>query len=291
MTRHTMDSQSSFSWNSLLRYQLIEIIALWEGRLNTNHLMAAFGIGRHCASDTIKDYNTQVAPDNLKYDRHKKGYRPGTQFLPVVTKGAIDEYIHLLNGRHDSSAHTFSINPLQAHTEMIVSPARLIVPEFICPVICAARDGMSLNIHYMSFSSDKEESRVITPHTLVYSGYRWHIRAHCDKHNDYRDFVLSRISKIPQPVTQSEHGIKNDSAWNTEITLRITPDPRLTEFQQKILMHEYSMCNGVLEIKTRAALTQYYLHFLGIKADSQEVLAEAQQLVLENITELKQWLF
>ena len=33
-------------WDLLLRYRLIEVMALWEGRLTTNHLMRAFGIGR-----------------------------------------------------------------------------------------------------------------------------------------------------------------------------------------------------------------------------------------------------
>ena len=42
-------------WDLLLRYRLIEVIALWEGRLTTNHLQRAFGIGRQQAS---KDINT-----------------------------------------------------------------------------------------------------------------------------------------------------------------------------------------------------------------------------------------
>ena len=291
MPKHSIADGSSFSWNSLLRYQLIEIIALWEGRLTTNHLMDAFAIGRHCATDIIKDYKTQVAPDNLFYDLHKKGYRPTDKFAPVVTKGSIDEYMHLLNGRNDLSSHSFTINSGQANTEIIASPARFIVPEFIRPIICAARDGIRLEIQYMSLSSDNEEGRIITPHTLVYSGYRWHVRAHCEKHNDYRDFVLSRISDIPEMETPSEHGIEQDSAWNTEIILRVIADPRLSPFQQKILMREYNMHNGVLEIKTRAALASYYLHFLGVNPKTQNSSAKAQQLVLENYAQIKQWLF
>jgi len=40
-------------WDSLLRYRAIEIIALWEGRLTTNHLCDSFGIGRQQASKDI----------------------------------------------------------------------------------------------------------------------------------------------------------------------------------------------------------------------------------------------
>ena len=32
-------------WDLLLRYRLIEVISLWEGRLTTNHLTRAFGLG------------------------------------------------------------------------------------------------------------------------------------------------------------------------------------------------------------------------------------------------------
>ncbi|POC09693.1 WYL domain-containing protein, partial [Vibrio vulnificus] len=33
-------------WDLLFRYRMIEVIALWEGRLTTNHLIKSFGIGR-----------------------------------------------------------------------------------------------------------------------------------------------------------------------------------------------------------------------------------------------------
>ena len=43
-------------WDLLLRYRLIEIIALWEGRLTTNHICHSFGIGRQQASKDINTY-------------------------------------------------------------------------------------------------------------------------------------------------------------------------------------------------------------------------------------------
>jgi len=291
MTTKITDKTQSLPWNLLLKYQLIEIILLWEGRLISKNLVDAFAIGRQQASKIIHQYEKLIAPESLYYDQHLKGFIPAQKFKPVFTSGTIDEYMHLLNGRNDLSSHTLTINPGQANTEIIFSPARFIVPEFIRPIICAARDGIRLEIQYMSLSSDNEEGRIITPHTLVYSGYRWHVRAHCEKHNDYRDFVLSRISDIPEMETPSEHGIEQDSAWNTDIVLRIIADPRLSPFQQKILMREYSMYNGILEIKTRAALASYYLHFLGINPKTQNSSAKAQQLVLENYAQIKQWLF
>ena len=45
-------------WDLLLRYRLIEVIALWEGRLTTNHLVRAFGIGRQ---DTVESADPEAS--------------------------------------------------------------------------------------------------------------------------------------------------------------------------------------------------------------------------------------
>src|SRR5690554_4598672 len=60
-------------WDLLLRYRLIETIALWEGRLTTNHICHSFGIGRQQASKDINTYLRELAPGNLVYDRNLKG--------------------------------------------------------------------------------------------------------------------------------------------------------------------------------------------------------------------------
>jgi len=75
-------SQWPYRWDLLSRYRLIEIVALWEGRLTTNHLMNSFGIGRQQASKDINAYLADIGPGNLEYDRHLKGYRLASDGLP-----------------------------------------------------------------------------------------------------------------------------------------------------------------------------------------------------------------
>ena len=101
-------------WDLLTRYRLIEIVALWEGRLTTNHLGHAFGIGRQQASKDINTYNREIAPGNLLYDPHLKGYRPAPGFVPQVTAGEADEYLQLLN-RHRDLALRFDPATRQVH--------------------------------------------------------------------------------------------------------------------------------------------------------------------------------
>ena len=291
MARPDDNKQWPLRWDLLLRYRLIEIIVLWEGRLTSTTLMTAFGIGRQQASKDINSYIHDVSKENLEYDKHLKGYKPTEYFQPVLTQGTVDEYLHMLNSRRDLVSHFSYLNIQQANTEVIYPPNREVKADFIRPIIQASREQQRIEIDYLSITSNGMETRVITPHTLVYSGYRWHIRAHCEKHNEYRDFVLSRINDIPEPVTASEHSIKQDIAWNTQITLKIKPDPRLSEFQQKIIAREYSMLDGALEINTRAALASYYLQYLRIDHNELSKIPEAQQLILDNYEQVRRWLF
>src|SRR5690554_7854621 len=93
-------------WDLLLRYRLIEIIALCEGRLTTNHICHSIGIGRQQAS---KDYNTylrELAPGNLVYNRHLKGYVRARDFKPVAPHGEVSEY-HVLLARQQRRGATF----------------------------------------------------------------------------------------------------------------------------------------------------------------------------------------
>jgi len=291
MARASTESDWPYRWDLLLRYRLIEIIALWEGRLTTNALIKAFGIGRQQASKDINTYIRDIGPDNLDYDKQLKGYKPTEKFKPQLTQGSVDEYLHLLNSRRDLVSHFTFLDICQANTEVIHAPNRSVQAKFIRPIIKAAREQKRTEIQYASLNSAESEYRVITPHTLVYSGYRWHVRAHCEKNGDYRDFVLSRIKDIPDPVMSSENGAENDIAWNTVISLSIIPDPRLEDFQQQIIADDYGMNNRRLLIETRAALATYYLQFLRI--DNKETLPvpKQQQLVLENREEIKDWLF
>jgi hypothetical protein len=80
----SLDMDWPLRWDLLTRYRLIEIVAQWEGRLTTNHLINSFGIGRQQASKDINTYLQEIAPDNLIYDKYLKGYRPSESFTPKL---------------------------------------------------------------------------------------------------------------------------------------------------------------------------------------------------------------
>lgn len=278
-------------WDLLTRYRLIEIVAYWEGRLTTNHLCNSFGIGRQQASKDINAYLRDIAPGNLLYDKYLKGYIPSENFVPKLTTGTADEYLHVLSRNKDIS-HTFQGLDLGfAHTEMLQVPLRLIDPVILRTLVEASREHRRVDLSYISMTSGIEEDRIIVPHTLVCTPLRWHVRAYCEKHGDFRDFVLSRFRGSSELLNESQFTSEEDKIWNKEITLKIVPDSRLGEAQQEIVARDFNMKNRCLLIRIRAPLVAYMLQALNIDPHTQEIHPEAQQIVVGNFREIKPYLF
>lgn len=290
MARQSQQNQWPYRWDLLLRYRLIEIIALWEGRLTTKSLMQAFGIGRQQASKDINHYIQEIAPENLMYDSKLKGYRPTHNFECKVTNGDINEYLNLLTDRKELQS-SFNVMKLeQANTTTIQPPLRHIQPLFVRPIIEAARDKMRVEIQYTSLSQPEPRDRMIAPHTLVFNGYRWHVRAFCEESLMFKDFLLSRMTDISEITLPATKLLEDDINWNTQTNILITPDPRLNTAQSRVIERDFGMTNGKLVISTRAALVIYYLQLLRIDKKEWNNNPQAQQIIVNNRSELEQWL-
>ncbi|MBN7798075.1 helix-turn-helix transcriptional regulator [Parahaliea mediterranea] len=278
-------------WDLLVRYRFIETLVLWEGRLTTRHLCDTFGIGRQQASKDINNYIRDIGPGNLEYDKYLKGYKPTPGFQPRVTRGLADEYLHLM-ARNNELSNVFESLALNvANVEVLSVPVRDVSPAVLRPIMQAARQQRRLEVDYVSINNPDRQGRIIVPHTLVYTGLRWHVRAWCEKNREYRDFVLSRFRDEPEIMEPSEHGLDGDSEWNTPATIRVVPDPRLRPDQQQVVAVDYGMENGALEITTRGKLVPYALKLLHIDPVESRAGAEAQQIIVENLDELRRWLF
>ncbi|WXL23875.1 WYL domain-containing protein [Ectopseudomonas mendocina] len=281
----------SVRWDLALRYQLIETVVWWEGRLTTNHLMQSFGISRQQASKDINTYINEHAPKNLVYDRHLKGYVPAKTFKPRFIDDSASDYLRLLNQNHEREAHIEGLALAYAHTEILQVPDRSIRPEILRPLLRACREGLRLECEYVSLSSPIPETRLIAPHTLVFSGMRWHVRAFCEKNGDYRDFVLSRFRGELEPLGKSDWTREMDAGWSAQVVITIEPDSRLSQSQREIIETDYGMTKGQLVIPTRGALAQYVLQRYQLDPHKIQPRASAQQIVVANLDELKPWLY
>ncbi|GEK12916.1 WYL domain-containing protein [Aliivibrio fischeri] len=269
---------------------MIEIIALWEGRLTTNHLIQSFGIGRQQASKDINSYLANIAPDNLIYDKHLKGYKPSESFTPQLTRGHADEYLHVLSRTEDMMVTFDELDMGFENTTMVRPVTRNISPDILRPIVQAIREKKRVDISYTSLKDGEEAERIISPHTLVCTPLRWHVRAYCEHSKGYRDFVLSRIRGIPDINDKIVMEKDADKAWNTQLYIELMPDPRLTEAQAAIIANDYGMKNGHLHITTNTALVRYVLDAYNIDINVLDSNPKGQQIILGNLEELRPYL-
>ena len=278
-------------WDLALRYRLIETVVWWEGRLTTGHLIQSFGISRQQASKDINTYITEHAPRNLTYDKQLKGYIPSKHFKPRFIDDSASAYLHLLYQNNERAPHIEGLALAYAHTKVLEVPDRSIRPQILRPLLKACREGLRLETEYVSLANPEPEVRLIAPHTLVYTGMRWHVRAYCEKNGKYRDFVLSRLRGEPELLGKSDNPIGEDHVWQTAVDLVITPDQRLAAMQRAIIEADFGMLDGQLVIPSRQALVKYVLQRYQIDPKNLDPKPEAQQIVVKNLQELKPWLY
>jgi len=277
-------------WEQLLRYRYIELIALWEGRLTTRQLCDTFGIGRQQANKDLTSYRRGLSSGDLLYDAVAKHYYPSDQFVPTLTQGLASEYLQMAAQQSDVQQILGDLPVASAKVEDIAAPLREVPASLLRPIIRAMSESRLIDVDYVSLNNPDREGRIIVPHTLVWTGYRWHVRAWCEKNLDFRDFVLSRFRGDADLMGQSDYGESDDQDWQTRITLEIRPDNRLTPDQQEVIAHDYGMRSGQLSLRVRAKLAPYLLQLLNLNVGKQLDDPRAQQIVLANHEDISQWL-
>ena len=222
----------------------------------------------------------------------EKRIAPSDRSIPLFIDDSASAYLHLLNQNQDRAPHIERLALAYAHTEVLQVPDRTVRAEVLRPLLKACRKGLRLECEYVSFSTPDGETRLIAPHTLVYTGMRWHVRAYCERNREYRDFVLSRFRGVPDVLDDvSEHDREGDGGWNTAVQVIIVPDSRLSAVQQAIIECDYGMQDGQLVIDTHGSLVQYVLQRYQIDPNKVHAKATAQQIVVSNLDDLKQWLY
>lgn len=216
---------------------------------------------------------------------------PSKAFKPLFIDDSASAYLHLLYQNNARAPHVEGLALAYAHTKVLEVPDRSIKAEVLRPLLKACREHLRLDIDYVSLNSPEPEGRTIAPHTLVYTGMRWHVRAYCEKNRQYRDFVLSRLRGIPELREETVNGIAEDDDWNTEAPVIIKPDERLDKAQRIVIEVDFGMNDGQLVVPSRRALVKYVLQRFQIDPKNLNPNPEAQQIVVANLKELKPWLY
>lgn len=290
MSEHLISSHTNQRWEQILRYRYIELIALWEGKLTTRQLCETFGIGRQQANKDLSSYRRALTQGDLIYDATAKYYLPSSNFKPILTQGLASEYLQLAAQQSDVQRILGHLPVAAAAVEVVSAPSRELPPSLLRPIIQAITDCRRIDVDYVSLNNPDREGRIVVPHTLVWTGYRWHVRAWCEKNQDFRDFVLSRFRGEADLMDSSERNASEDNDWQQRVTLQVEPDPRLRVDQREVIAHDYNMENGRLLLTTRAKLAPYLLQLLNVNTGPLLDDPRAQQLVLSNQESLQNWL-
>lgn len=131
-----------------------------------------FGLSRQQASADIKRYNTLYNPNSLVHDPSVKGYVTKVCFQPVLTKANINEYLNMPSSLVGESSNLISM--LEPNISAVQLPGRSVRPEVFREILRACRTQSTLKFIYASMQNPQWHERIISPHTLVHSGFHWH---------------------------------------------------------------------------------------------------------------------
>jgi len=155
-----------------------------------------------------------------------------------------------------SESHTLIATP-EPNLAAVQLPDRSVRPEVIREVLRACRNQNTLKMIYASMQNPQWHEHIISPHTLVYTGFRWHVRAYCHQSKQFKDFLLSRIDRTPVVVAIESVDPAQDQQWHEEIVLTLIPNPKLNSSKQALAEKDFGMPDGRLQIPVKKALAHY----------------------------------
>ncbi len=275
-------------WSQDQRLEFIDFRLCWEGKINRSDLCEFFNISVPQASLDITRYK-ELFPDNVKYDPALKVYQKTDLFHAKYSSSQPSQFLNDLLAIADKVIpENSSFIGWYPPFDTVPNPYRQLSSDVLFMLLQAIREKKSLEIEYQSISKQEPGSRTISPHTLAYDGFRFHIRAYCHTRKDYRDFVIARIQKcsFSNQVMRLPH---NDTEWKNIINLVIVPNPKLSEAQQKIIAYDYGMENGTAEMQCRQSLLWYALQRLGLR-DVENKISTSQHIVLKNRKEIEPYI-
>tara|TARA_R110001583_G_scaffold173897_2_gene328022 strand:+ start:15188 stop:16072 length:885 start_codon:yes stop_codon:yes gene_type:complete len=269
---------ADISFSQKQRLAFIDFLLMFKGSFSRSDLTTKFEMGMANATRDIALYR-ELAPNNSEFDNQAKYYFQTKGFKPVFQLDARKTLVKLANNITDGFDAIGDINfPVEA-------PSQLNIPDIyiVARLVQAILNKKAVNVIYTSLSSGSA-ARDLVPHSIIDNGLRWHVRAFDRKSNSFRDFVLTRISKvtIKDEVPQSHEDKLEDNQWMRMMPLQLVPHPNNIEHPTAIQM-DYGMDKGVLELNVRAALAGYLLRRWNVDCTEEASLSGGEyQLWLRN---------
>jgi len=267
-----------FSFAQKQRLAYIDFKLYFTGMVTRSEIVSHFELGLAAATRDLKFYKDN-APENMAYDNVEKKYFITTQFKPIFKHDARRTLIKLANNISDG------FDSIGDTSFPIESPSPLNVPDIdiIAKLSQAIINQKPISVIYTSLSSGSG-ARELMPHSIVDNGLRWHLRAYDRKSKSFRDFVLTRITKVTilAQTPSSEEDKLEDHQWMRMVPLQIIPHPNNVKHPTAIKL-DFGMEKGMLEVNVRAAMAGYLLRRWNVDcSESGSLSGPEYQLYLQN---------
>ncbi len=250
----------------------------WDGTINREDLMRRFGVSANQASADLARLK-EVYPEGFRYDTVAKRYRAAEGFIPEgANPAALLRELRLIAESHlGTNLSVLAAPPPLAIAEM---PERTVDAEVLRRLLGAIRARRAVAARYVSFQRAGEAGRILSPHALVFDGFRWHVRAHDAGDDRFKDFLIARLSRVKEAGAW-RRGPEDDAAWNRTVTLVIVPHPKLDPHQRRVIARDYGMdARQRLRLAVREAVLFYVKRRFGLVEGHEARPAQEQHIVL-----------
>lgn len=271
---------------SPIRLQQLELLLRWENFIGNARIRELFGFTSVRASQWIREFR-DAHPNWMNFDSKTRVFRASSNFhchASSDTSLDLSKYLSLV-GLPVSTGLKNSQIIASAFPE-ISTPK----PFIFATLSNAIKFNQTVEITYRSMSDPKEHKRVIEPHSLIKAGRRWHVRAYCQNHNEFRDYTLGRITYARSLPVEASHLITEDAAWNKEVLVKFIAHPDLSFEQQSVICYEYFADTAARTVSCRGALVNYFIQDMRAAIDIKSQHPPEFQLAIGNLMEIKRWL-
>lgn len=262
------------------RLFFIEFLAIFSGQVSRKDLVTRFGISEPAATKDLALYG-DLAPGVLEYDLRKKAYLLGGSEDDALFVHDVNQALFALVGERAIALGHDRARRLEGWVSGSIK--RALPLGLVSTITRCIYQKRKMTATYLSLNSGKK-TRFLSPLALVHDGLRWHVRCFDEQNSDFRDFNLTRFYSAKSD-SQSDASLAHDEAWNTEVTLELSPHPK-AEFPDTISL-DYAIEGEVKAVQLKACLVGYFLREWNIDfSDEAKGNPRAQHLYLTNKTQL-----
>jgi hypothetical protein len=281
--------------DKVLRQGQMELLLRWEGRLNNARVRELFDLSQVRASEWIREFRDSN-PTWTEWDSKARSFYPTVTFQKHRHEGggqlfdqeySLSRYLVLAGIPHGGDRAEASRIVWAAYPDLSVPD-----PSIFSAVLTAARERRLAEITYRSMRQPVAHRRLISPHSIVRAGRRWHVRAYCSESQLFKDFSLGRIDSVKLLVDQRAEGDESDDhEWNELVQLKLVAHPALSQDQARLIEAEYFDGKKALKQSCRQALVNYVIQDLRAATNVDIQHPPDFQIAVANVKDLAKWLF